>query len=274
MNQYKIGKFIAKLRKEKKLTQEELAEKLNVNNRTISRWENGNYMPDIASLKSLSEILEVSLSELLNGERLDQEEISKKAEETVENTLILSDNLIKKNKQKMLKIFFTIIISIIFVISIIFLINNYKSIISYSFRGMSENFAFESGLITYSKDNGYINITDFTLKDNHKLDINKINNIEITILFDNTEWANSSWGPKENENNNLINWLEKNTFGEEANLNQNCWYACSSDSFTRSNKEEFPENMQIKIKYCLNDNTCKTEEMKFGYDIIAQNKLF
>lgn len=67
MNQKEIGKFIAFLRKKKNLTQEQLAEKLGVNNRTVSRWENGNYMPDLAILIPLSEVLNISIYELLSG---------------------------------------------------------------------------------------------------------------------------------------------------------------------------------------------------------------
>ena len=60
MDQIKIGKFIAALRKEKCLTQEQLGEKLGVTNKTISRWENGNYMPDVEMLSLLSkELLEI-----------------------------------------------------------------------------------------------------------------------------------------------------------------------------------------------------------------------
>ena len=70
MDQIKTGKFIATLRKEKDLTQEQLGEKLGVTNKTISRWENGNYMPDIQMLSLLSKEFDVSINELISGERL------------------------------------------------------------------------------------------------------------------------------------------------------------------------------------------------------------
>lgn len=70
MDQIKTGKFIATLRKEKELTQEQLGEKLGVTNKTISRWENGNYMPDIEMLSLLSKEFDVSINELISGERL------------------------------------------------------------------------------------------------------------------------------------------------------------------------------------------------------------
>ena len=65
MNQIKIGKFIAALRKEKGMTQEQLGEKLGVTNKTVSRWENGNYMPDVEMLSLLSEEFSVSTNELM-----------------------------------------------------------------------------------------------------------------------------------------------------------------------------------------------------------------
>jgi len=61
VNQEKIGKFIAHLRKEKKMTQQELGEKLGVTNKTISRWGNGDYMPDLSLLKPLSKELSISI---------------------------------------------------------------------------------------------------------------------------------------------------------------------------------------------------------------------
>ena len=72
MDQIKTGKFIAKLRKEKGFTQEELGGKLGVSNKTVSRWENGNYMPDIETLRILSKEFSVSIEELLDGERSEE----------------------------------------------------------------------------------------------------------------------------------------------------------------------------------------------------------
>ena len=70
MDQVKIGKFIAVLRKEKGMTQEQLGAKLGVTNKTVSRWENGNYMPDVEMLSLLSNELDVSINELISGEWL------------------------------------------------------------------------------------------------------------------------------------------------------------------------------------------------------------
>lgn len=69
MEQEKVGKFIASLRKEYNLTQQELADKLNITDKAVSKWENGRCLPDVYFLKLLSELFQVSVKELLNGER-------------------------------------------------------------------------------------------------------------------------------------------------------------------------------------------------------------
>ncbi len=69
MNQISIGKFIAEKRKAKNLTQAQLAERLNISNKTISKWETGKSMPDYSIMESLCNELDISISELLNGEK-------------------------------------------------------------------------------------------------------------------------------------------------------------------------------------------------------------
>ena len=83
MDQEKIGKFIASCRKEKNLTQEELAEKLNITKNAVSKWERGLSLMDMSLLKPLSEILDVSINEILAGEKIDLENLEKKSEENI-----------------------------------------------------------------------------------------------------------------------------------------------------------------------------------------------
>lgn len=82
MNQIKIGVFIKELRKEKGLTQEQLAEQFNVSRRTVSRWETGSNLPELDILIEMADYYEVGIRELLNGERK-SEDMSKELEETV-----------------------------------------------------------------------------------------------------------------------------------------------------------------------------------------------
>ena len=70
MNQQKIGIFIAEIRKEIGLTQSELAERIGVTNKTVSRWETGKYMPDLATISTLCEELHISVNEFISGEHL------------------------------------------------------------------------------------------------------------------------------------------------------------------------------------------------------------
>lgn len=75
MNQKKMGAFIKTLRKENNLTQEQLAEALSVSNRTVSRWETGNNIPDLDMLIILADYFDVEIKELIEGERLKEKEI-------------------------------------------------------------------------------------------------------------------------------------------------------------------------------------------------------
>ena len=100
MNQEKIGKFIAKCRKDKKLTQSELAEKLGVTDKSIGNWENGRNMPDLSLFKPLCDELGITINELLSGEKLKKEEYQEKFEENIINTIDYSSkkiNLIRNN---------------------------------------------------------------------------------------------------------------------------------------------------------------------------------
>lgn len=83
MNQEKIGKFIAKKRKEKSITQEELANNLGISKNAVSKWERGICLMDLSLLKPLSENLNVSINELLAGEEIPKEELIKKSDENI-----------------------------------------------------------------------------------------------------------------------------------------------------------------------------------------------
>lgn len=90
MNQVKIGKFIAECRKNKKLTQAELAEKLNITDRAISKWETGKGMPDTSIMLDLCNELGITVNELLSGEMIEMKNYNEKAEQ----------NLLEMTKQK------------------------------------------------------------------------------------------------------------------------------------------------------------------------------
>lgn len=85
MDQIKIGKFIADERKRKGYTQKQLSEKLEISDKTISKWERGNGFPEVSLLLPLCNQLEITVNELLSGERVSEGEYLKKAEENMVN---------------------------------------------------------------------------------------------------------------------------------------------------------------------------------------------
>ena len=104
MNQEKIGKFIAEKRKERNLTQEQLAEKLGVTNRSISNWENGKNMPDLSLFKPLCNELNISINELMRGEIIDNKNYINVLEENIVD--MVSDLENKKKKERREYLFF------------------------------------------------------------------------------------------------------------------------------------------------------------------------
>ncbi len=95
MNQEKIGKFIAECRRQRKMTQSELGEKLGVTEKSISNWENGRNMPDLSLFKPLCEELNISLNDLMSGEKVKEKEYRDKLEENIINTIDYSNKKIE-----------------------------------------------------------------------------------------------------------------------------------------------------------------------------------
>ena len=102
MNQEKIGKFIAERRKEKNITQEHLANKLGVTNKSISRWENGKTMPDISLFEPLCKELNITINELLKGEKIDNK--TNLLNLSIETLIDYSKYIKRKNKRIILTI--------------------------------------------------------------------------------------------------------------------------------------------------------------------------
>lgn len=98
MNQQATGKFIAQKRKEKNLTQEQLAGKLGVSNKTISKWETGKCMPDYSVVKSLCEELEITVAELMDGENAQERSVRTYDDEQIVD-LLRRTQALEKQKQ-------------------------------------------------------------------------------------------------------------------------------------------------------------------------------
>lgn len=114
MDQEKIGKFIASCRRKKNITQQELAEKLGVSDRSIGNWENGRNMPDLSLFKPLCNELDITLNDLMSGEKVKDKEYQEKLEENIINTINYTNKKIKdrNNFIGLILITFGVLISI------------------------------------------------------------------------------------------------------------------------------------------------------------------
>lgn len=118
MDTKKIGVFLKELRKEKGMTQEQLGDKVGVSNKTVSRWETGNYMPPVECLNILSDIYNISINEILAGERASGDNFTEIAEKNITYTLEEIEKEGKRFENRMLFILaittiLTIIINIL-----------------------------------------------------------------------------------------------------------------------------------------------------------------
>ena len=113
------GKFLKMLRKEKGLTQEQLGEKVGVTNKTVSRWETGNYMPPVECLSILSDLYGVSINEIISGKRLDSDEFTEAAEDNLKGALELGEQEYRKSERRLI---ITMAASTVLAILIIFLL--------------------------------------------------------------------------------------------------------------------------------------------------------
>jgi len=165
MNQEKIGNFIRELRNEMKMTQQELAEKIGVTDRAISKWENGRGSPDISLLIPLSKELGITVLELLNGEKVNDE-----------NNAIV--DLIKENnkKTKIWKFLFLGIINIILIIMILI------SIFCYIIPKKYENSSTQ-GVTTAISSSMEPTIKSGNTIIYNKVDINKVKKNDIIVYY-------------------------------------------------------------------------------------------
>ena len=115
MDLVRIGKFIAENRKSKNITQEQLAEKLYITDRAVSKWERGLSLPDADKMLDLCNILDINVNELLNGEKINMKDYEKKTEELL---VELAKQEEKKNRRLLMDMWIILITACIFYIGI------------------------------------------------------------------------------------------------------------------------------------------------------------
>lgn len=168
MNQEKIGNFIAECRKKKKFTQFQLAEKLGITDKAVSKWETGKGLPDASIMINLCDELDISVNELLSGERLTQDNFQEKANENIVSMAKVADKN-KKIKNKVVLIFFILIV-LFFICKILFgVYQNIETNVDYDERIMkcyitNDSIIYEiNGLSVINADHVEINTETETL---------------------------------------------------------------------------------------------------------------
>lgn len=129
MDMQKIGSFLAELRKEKNLTQDELGAQIGVTNKTVSRWETGNYLPPVEMLQTLGDNFGVSINEILNGERISDGNYKDISEQNIKSALTKSDSVIAKHRKIMNWVIAVVVAALYITISLITLKWQYTWII-------------------------------------------------------------------------------------------------------------------------------------------------
>lgn len=204
MNPIELGKFIASLRNEKNLTQEELAEILYIDKRKISRWECGTSVPEFDMLIKLSEILDVSLYELSIAKRIENEKLTKK----IINKFKTIKDYKRFNTRKRIKIIIFLILGILLLITSTYTIKYNDTVEIYQLDSADENYFF---------DGNYIRTNDFSIFYIKQISILRDNKKQNDIPFNNCEYEISDNNKRlfygKQSNSNIINsHMENNQY--------------------------------------------------------------
>ena len=196
MDPIKVGSYLLCLRKERNLTQEELAERINVSSKTISKWEVGINIPDTVSLYKLSKEYNVQIQDILNGGEVHDESENN---DSIKNGINFYNRLFKR---KVMKIVVLIIIVVVSLFSILYTISNYNRVLMYDIDTDDANFQIKGYLITNSEESIFIiNTIRYLGNDGGTIDSTLIKFYGITIG---------------NNNNNYYNIMKECTYNEKS----------------------------------------------------------
>ncbi len=294
MDLNKIGRFIFNLRKEKGLSQNGLADLIPVTRQAVSTWELGKSLPDSQTLKILSEIFDVTIDEILAGERSTPEE--GKSDKKRDITLNLVDEYnSKKRTIKRITVTFTILIMTMLLIFLgYYFISSYNSIKVYKIRGESSNFVTNNGIIISTKKKIYIRTGELVNK-NENYKINKVKlyfkdreNISKVIYKDNKTdiLITFRYGYNEKFSNNELKYLIDQLYLEVEYENEvevlklNVKQDFSNTLTLKNEKEEIEEKNDTqkdniitydKIKFNMEQKGTKVNNV-YTLEIVEDNK--
>ena len=245
MNQEKIGKFIYNCRKEKKLTQEQLAEKLNTTSKSVSRWENGKNLPDFSLFKPICNELDITVNELLNGEK-----------DKNDNGVVDYFDF-QKTKYKFKIIIVSIMLVLVIIVSVlsIFFINNYNKVNGYLLVGESDNFSYgyNDNLLILSNIKNIASIGNINIKNDN---IKESDIKQITLKYNDKRLFGGNYlAGVYYENNGYDDY-----FPEDARNNIDKWYI--EVEYVIDNKEAKEIINLDAISILKNDNLFYKKEGK------------
>ncbi len=244
MNQEKIGKFIALRRKDIGLTQKDVAEKLGVTNRSVSKWETGKCLPDVSLFEPLCNLLDINVNELLAGEKLDKKNLGKNKE-----VIHYIEYAKKKSKLKFLLLSFLFGIFVIIAILGCYFITNFNKTTMYELHGESENFSYSGGLLIVSN---YKNVFSSGKVTANKEEYKDVEIIDITLKSDNRTITGG------------------NKFFDGASLVQEDY---GYNEILDNKKIDNIDNWFLEIVYML-DNHLEIEKLDVKNEVITRNNKF
>ena len=249
----KLGKFLAKLRKEKDITQEQLADILHIDKRKISRWECGNSIPEFELLIKLQDIFDITLYELSICQRIEDETILEKAKTKIRSI----KDLKRLNKKRKCLLASSIIIGIILGISLIFTIDTYNRVEIYSLKSNDENFDI-SGTYTNTKNYNALEIVSIT-------NLNTISNAY------NIEISDINYEILDSKNNNRLFFF--NNINKNGKKKMNLQQEIDKTSFVINNISRFVNEYNtliFRIKWI--DTKKKENHIDFKFKLIPKYK--
>ncbi len=266
MNSNNIGKFIAELRKEKKMTQDELGEELGISGKTISKWECGINVPDFSNIERLSSFFQVSIFEIFNGKRLDNSDIQKMNKNTANSFKFYLNGI----KNKYIKILSSVIILALILLIAIFFLNNFNKNKVYSISSTNNDYSVSGYLIFNQKQNlVIINNINYQGEKVGTIDEPLITYLKITLYIDNDTIISYEG------NNNVEDNSETKLLSSALST-----ISLSAIEDKDSNKNLITNDKKIKnpylqIDYIDDDNQENTIKIDLKLDkMFSNNKLF
>lgn len=165
MDTSKIGRFIAELRKEKGVTQQQLADNLFVTREAVSKWERGVNSPEVTTLVMMSTFLNVSVNEIIAGERITEEN-----KEEIENIALSVLSFTKTKISKIRSISIMVVLTLLLIFLGFYFISNYNSLRVYILGAESKRFDLTQGIIVTSKQKSYISLGNIISKTDAEID--------------------------------------------------------------------------------------------------------